>query len=242
VSAVLGELIGTRPTGSYVPMLAHTRRGAPDSFSPLRITARRKIPKTLTPEEAGLAMAACSLARDRFLVSLLDEAGLRIGEALGLRHEDLSLRRAEVRVVPRDDNANEARVKRMKERAVPVRDVVLDLYADYMELEYGMLDCDYVLVTLSGPTRGAPMTRHGAGKLFSRLRQRTGIGHLHAHAYRHAYATRLLRARVPATVVAELLGHSSSQTTTETYSHLTAEDHREVLAAAGLLDGRPTRP
>jgi integrase len=145
--------------------------------------------------------------------------GLRIGEALGLRHEDLSLRRTEVRVVPRDDNANEARVKRMKERAVPVRDVVLDLYADYMELEYGMLDCDYVLVTLSGPTRGGPMTRHGAGKLFSRLRQRTGIGHLHAHAYRHGYATRLLRAGVPAAVVAELLGHSSSQTTTETYSN-----------------------
>jgi integrase/recombinase XerD len=179
---------------------------------------------------------------NRFLVSLLDESGLRIGEALGLRHEDLSLRRAEVRVVPREDNGNQARVKRMKERFIPVKAIVLDLYADYMELEYGMLDCDYVLVTLSGQTRGAPMTRHGAGKLFSRLRQRTGIGHLHVHAYRHTYATRLLRAGVPAPIVAELLGHSSSQTTTETYSHLAAEDHRKVLAAAGLLDGRPARP
>ena len=58
---------------------------------------------------------------------MLEEAGLRIGEALGLRHEDLSLRRAEVRVVPREDKANYARVKRMKERAVPVKHVVLDL-------------------------------------------------------------------------------------------------------------------
>jgi integrase/recombinase XerD len=240
VPAVLGELIGTRPTGSYIPVLAHTVRAVADAFSPLRITAPRKVPNVLSPEQAGLVMAACSRARDRFLVGLPDEAGLRIGEALGLRHEDLSLRRAEVRVVPREDNSNQARVKRMKERAVPVRDVVLDLYADYMELEYGMLDCDYVLVTLSGRTRGAPMTRHGAGKLFSRLRQRTGIGHLHAHAYRHTYATRLLRAGVAAPVVAELLGHSSSQTTAETYSHLTAEDHRKVLAASGLLDaGRP---
>jgi integrase len=189
IPAVLGELIGRRPTGSYVPMLAHTRRAAPDRYSPLRITARRKIPKTVTSGEVARAMAACTRARDRFLVGLLDESGLRIGEALGLRHEGLSLRRAEVRVVPREDNDNQARVKRMKERVVPVRDVVLDLYADYMELEYGMMDCDYVLVTLSGRTRGAPMTRHGAGKLFSRLRQRTGIGHLHAHAYRHTYAT-----------------------------------------------------
>jgi integrase/recombinase XerD len=62
VPALLGELIGTRPTGS---------------------TAPRQVPRTLTPEEAGLAMTACSRARDRFLVSLLEEAGLRIGEALG---------------------------------------------------------------------------------------------------------------------------------------------------------------
>jgi integrase len=238
IPAVLGELIGSRPAGRYVPMLAHIRRAAPGRYSPLRITAQRKAPRTLTPDEVSRALAACTRARDRFLVSLLDESGLRIGEALGLRHEDLSLRRAEVRVVPREDNDNHARVKRMKERIVPVRDVVLDLYADYMELEYGMLDCDYVLVTLSGRTRGAPMTRHAAGKLAGRLRQRTGIAHLHAHAFRHTYATRLLRAGVPATTVAELLGHSSSHTTTETYGHLTAEDHRRILAAAGLLDGQ----
>jgi hypothetical protein len=41
----------------------------------------------------------------------------------------------------------------MEERVVPVRDVVLDFYADYMELEYGMMDCGYVLVTLSDDGR-----------------------------------------------------------------------------------------
>jgi integrase/recombinase XerD len=53
-----------------------------------------------------------------------------------------------------------------------VNDGEPDLYADYMELEYGMLDCGYVLVTLSGRTRGAPMTRRAAAKLASRLRRR----------------------------------------------------------------------
>jgi hypothetical protein len=44
VPAVLGELIGTRPTGSYVRMLAHARRAAPDSFSLLArwLTADRE--------------------------------------------------------------------------------------------------------------------------------------------------------------------------------------------------------
>jgi integrase/recombinase XerD len=239
IPAVLGELIGSRPTGRYVPMLAHTKRAAPDRYSPLRITAHRKVPETLTPDEVSRALAACTRARDRFMVSLLDESGLRIGEALGLRHEDLSLRRGEVRVVPREDNDNGARVKQMKGRTVPVGGAVLDLYADYMELEYGLLDCDYVLVALSGRTRGAPMTGDAADKLFSRLRQRTGIGHLHAHAYRHTYATRLLRAGVPVTTVAELLGHASAQTTADIYSHLTAEDHRRVLESKGMLGRRP---
>jgi integrase len=38
-------------------------------------------------------------------------------------------------------------------------------------------------------------------------------------------------------VVAELLGHADVQTTQETYSHLAVEDHRRVLATAGVLGG-----
>ncbi|MEV6949861.1 tyrosine-type recombinase/integrase [Streptomyces sp. NPDC051172] len=52
---------------------------------------------------------------------------------------------------------------------------------------------------------------------------------------RHSWATRMLRARVPIEVVAELLGHSSSQVTEQIYAHLTVEDHREVLVSAGVL-------
>jgi integrase/recombinase XerD len=43
--SALGELVGRRPTGRYIPMLAHTRRAGPDKFSPLRIIARRKVPR-----------------------------------------------------------------------------------------------------------------------------------------------------------------------------------------------------
>ena len=36
---------------------------------------------------------ACERLRDRFLLTLLRGTGLRIGEALGLRHEDIDARR-----------------------------------------------------------------------------------------------------------------------------------------------------
>lgn len=51
---------------------------------------------------------ACEHLRDRFLLVLLAETGMRIGQALGLRHADFVSHRKEVRIVPRRDNANGA--------------------------------------------------------------------------------------------------------------------------------------
>lgn len=138
-------------------------------------------------------------------------------------------------MVPREDNTNDARVKQLKPRVVPVVDAVFDLYAEYMEVEYGCLDSDYVFVNLFRPPIGAPMTDTNVHKLVERLRVRSGVEFFAPHVARHTYATRLLRAGVPIEVVAELLGHSSSQTTEMTYSHLTVEDHRNALVAAGIL-------
>ncbi len=238
VPALLGDPVAARSTGGFVPMLVHTRRSrvGPDAVSPIRLHAARTPPKTLTDEEIARLLGACRRARDRFLLTVMNEAGLRLGEALGLRHADLRLRAGEVHVVPREDNVNDARVKGLKQRVVPVGAVVLDAYADYMETEYGTLDCDYVFVNLFRGPIGAPMTADAVKDLAARLRKATGIGQFSPHALRHSYATRLLRCGVPMAVVAELLGHSHLQTTQQAYSHLSVEDHRRVLVEAGLLD------
>lgn len=237
VAALLGELGGPRPTGGYVPLLAHTRRRDPsaDAYSPIRLHVHRTPPRTVTVEQQAALVDACRRLRDRLLIVLWFETGLRLGESLGLRHSDLKLRAREVHVVPREDNTNEARVKRLKPRVVPCADAVFDFYAEYMEVEYGCLDSDYVFVNLFRPPIGVPMTDANVHKLIRRLRRRSGVGYFSPHVARHTYATRLLRATVPIEVVAELLGHSSSQTTETTYSHLTVEDHRDALVAAGIL-------
>jgi integrase/recombinase XerD len=241
VPALLGELDGPRPTGSYRPMLVHTRRRGPgaDAYSPIRLHVHHKRPKTVTEQEQARLLEACTRLRDRFLILLWFESGLRLGEALGLRHADLRLRAGEVHVVPREDNVNEARVKELKPRVVPVAEAVFDLYAEYMELEYGALDCDYVFVNLFRPPLGAPMTADNVHKLVDRVCARSGVDFFTPHVARHTYATRLLRAGVPIVVVAELLGHASSQTTESTYVHLTSEDHRQALVSAGVLPQGP---
>ena len=48
-------------------------------------------------------LAACEHLRDQFLMSLLAETGMRVGQALGLRHADFVSRKHEVHIVPRAD-------------------------------------------------------------------------------------------------------------------------------------------
>ncbi|WP_255398078.1 tyrosine-type recombinase/integrase [Sulfobacillus sp. hq2] len=50
--------------------------------------APRKVPKTLTVDQVQQILAHCRHRRDRFLVALLYETGMRIGQALNLRHAD----------------------------------------------------------------------------------------------------------------------------------------------------------
>nr|WP_255285634.1 tyrosine-type recombinase/integrase [Nocardia pseudobrasiliensis] len=113
------------------------------------------------------------------------------------------------------------------------------LYSDYLHEEYGLLDCDYVFVNLSGAPVGGPMTYASVDRLVRRLRGRTGIM-FSPHMFRHSYATGLLRRGVSPEIVAKLLGHSSISVTIDTYSHLGIEDARRTLTAAGFLDPTTT--
>lgn len=80
---------------------------------------------------------ACNTLRDNFLMRLLYETGLRIGETLGLRHEDMVTgKNNEIRVVPRFDNVNYLRAKSGVERTVHVSKELMQWYSAYLIDEY----------------------------------------------------------------------------------------------------------
>lgn len=220
-----------RRRGSYKPFLSHLGSRPVRRSAVLLPTERRGV-KTLTDDEVARLVGACDRLRDRFLLTLLRESGLRIGEALGLRHEDLDPRRREVAVIARV-NANGARAKTYS-RTVPVGGELVRLYSDYLHQEYGDLDSDYVFVNLWAAPLWHPMSYSAVYTVVRRLRSRTGI-QFGPHTFRHTYATDLLRRGTPVEVVRELLGHASVSTTVDTYGHLTVEDSRRALVAAGVL-------
>lgn len=226
-------------TTSYRPFLQHISKQGPQRRRTISLPAPVPRPQVLTTVEAQAILDACGHLRDRLLFGLLLDTGMRIGEALGLRHEDLHLAERHVEVMPRR-NDNRARAKGGWPRTIPASAELMRLYADYLNDEYGTLDSDYVFVNLWGRPHGHPLTYPAVYDLVTRLRRRTGIS-FGPHLFRHTYATWLLRRGAGMESVKELLGHASVTTTIDTYGHLSVEDARRTLEVAGWFTGREVR-
>jgi integrase len=221
-----------RGRGSYKPFLAGIARMRSRARVG-RLPGERRLPQTLSLDQVQQILAVQERLRERFLFALLFATGMRIGQALGLRHEDVVTWERLIRIVPREENANGARAKGGA-GAVPVSEALLRLHGEYMHREYGDLDSDYVFVNLWGGQIGRPMTYHGVREAVLRTARRVGF-HFTPHQFRHTYATLARRDGVPLEVISALLTHRSVQST-EIYAHAGVEDLRRALHAAGVLD------
>lgn len=196
----------------------------------------------LTTDQIADLAAAADRARDRFLVVLLAGTGMRIGEALGLRREDMHLLSSSREFgcpvegphvhVRRRRNANGAWAKSRRPRTIPVTTEVVDAYCDYAlerDLVPEAANCGLVLVNLFHAPLGKPMKYDNAKEIFDRLATRAGIV-ARPHMLRHSAATYWLRAGTDRSVVQDLLGHAS-QRSTERYTHVDDKDKRAAVEA-----------
>jgi site-specific recombinase XerD len=225
--------------GSFKPFLHHVTKNSPQRRRTVALTTPAPTPRVLTVAQTQAILDACTRLRDRLLFGLLLDTGMRIGEALGLRHEDLGIAERQVVVMPRL-NDNRARAKAGRSRMIPASAELMRLYADYLNREYGALDSDYVFVNLWADPLGHPLRYPAVYDLVGRLRRRTGVV-FGPHHFRHTYATWLLRRGAGMESVKALLGHASITTTIDTYGHLTVEDARKTLQSAGWFTGREVR-
>ena len=253
---VAGRLMRGAPRGARARgLLAHLdARSAPGPSSLVRVRRSRQAgrPPLLLPQEIQAILDGCAVfvvstgewsgnLRDRLLFALLAETGMRIGELLGLRIGDVVMGRggtAYVEIVPREDNANGARVKMMRPRRVYVGADVERLFADYLthlagragELGFPLTADSPLLVNLERPPLLAAL-REGTVRDKTAALQKKGIGPpgWTPHWFRHTHATALLLAGVSEWVVSRRLGHAHVQTTLDLYGWV-RED--EALRAA----------
>jgi len=201
-------------------------------------------PRVATEEELAGLLRTCIHWRDRFLVIVLRYTGLRIGQALGLRHSDVHFLESSaelgcqisgphLHVVSRT-NPNRAANKSRRGYAVPVIAEVVWAYENYLAERdecRQAADSDFVFVNLFSEPRGAPMKLHAAQELFERLSKRGGLTRtVRPHMLRHSMATAVMEGGAHIDVVRELLGHSSISSTL-IYSHASDQRMRDAVEA-----------
>ena len=218
----------------------------------LRLAEVDTPPQALTADQIATVLAVLPRVRDRLLVAILAESGMRIGEVLGLRREDMHLLASNNVLgcavggphihVRRRANANGSVAKSRFPRSIPVTTDIVDLYADYQfersELPDGDVS-DFVFINLYKPPLGEPLRYHNTKKLFERLSETVGFSPS-PHMFRHSAATRWLESGTPRDVVQALLGHVSPASMS-VYFHPTNETMRAAVERArstpvGALD------
>ena len=216
-----------QPGRKYKPFLQGIAKTKEVKTKLLKVKEPSTLPRCLTTDEVRKLINGCNNKRDKFLICLLYETGMRIGEALGLRHGDIhSAGENSIEVVHRHDNFNEARAK-SGDRLIHVSKDLMKLYSDYLIEEYPSdIDSDYVFVNCWKGRPGYPMTRANVNTLFRRLFLKTGIK-ASPHLFRHTHATELIRVGWDMSHVQKRLGHANIQTTINTYVHLTDADLKE---------------
>ncbi|MGH3222189.1 MAG: tyrosine-type recombinase/integrase [Streptosporangiaceae bacterium] len=203
-----------------------------------RMRARHQVKEPDSPvnrasdEEIVALLGACLSARDRLIVLLLSRAGLRRGEAAGLRRSDLHLLPdnrvfgcgtggAHLHVVRRE-NANGAWAKSRHVRAVPLDFLVVQA-ADQYQVERHQCPAargsDFLLVNLFRAPLGRPVTPEAIGGLFDALSARAGLARaVTPHQGRHAFGSNLAEAGALLDEIQQLLGHASPSSS-QVYIH-----------------------
>jgi site-specific recombinase XerD len=205
--------------------------------------------RTIEPEEFERLLLACTppgevgpfadraAARNRAILWVLYDTGIRLSELCGLRLGDFDRKRALLTVLG----------KGSKERRIALGNNCLRNLLYYLErhrpgeeelAEWGSAGEDHLFLS---ETR-LPLTNNGVILLFKRIRERAGITdkRVSAHIFRHSFAIRYLVLGNDPFSLQELLGHED-MTTVKNYMHMNDETIQAQKRKYSPGDHLPTR-
>lgn len=188
----------------------------------------RKLPKTLSAQEAERLMAMPNLAcptgvRDRSMLELMHRCGLRVSEVCGLHLRDVDWRAGEIRLRPEIAKGGREAVVYLDEQTRHGLERWKQLRRTYGAGR------PHLFVCVRGAQRGDPLTRRGVYKMVRRRAEKAGIDRpVWPHMLRHSYATELLGEGFNIREVQKLMRHSDIRTTA-IYLEVRDEQLREKI-------------
>lgn len=194
---------------------------APKSERPLPAFIREEEMDRLLDTD-GMFADTFEGRRDKLIISMFYETGLRLSELVGLNLRDVNLAAQSLKVLGKGN----------KERIVPFGDGLLHLINIYIGERAGIrvqeADLEALFVSAKGKRITGPSVRTMVKRqlgLVTEQRKRS------PHVLRHTFATTMLNHEANLESVKELLGHEKLQTT-EIYTHTTFEELKKVYSEA----------
>lgn len=174
---------------------------------------------------------------------LLATTGMRRGEALGLRWQDVNWERGTVHIVQTVivDTANRgaALIQHNAKTKTGARTVRLSLETVSLLKDYrkewlekklaatAWIDNDLIVCR----SKGTSINPNNVTRSFDVLVRLANVPDITVHGMRHTHATQLLKANVSPKIVSERLGHANVSITLDTYSHV-LPDMQDTAAEA----------
>jgi integrase/recombinase XerC/integrase/recombinase XerD len=170
--------------------------------------AERPIIEILTDEEIAAILATFAGTenelRNRALIFMLLDCGLRLSEIVGITRQNINYEKGYILVTG----------KGRKGRIVPIGESVIFAMKEYRQF-CGFADTAPAAADAFFLTRTAtPITAGCLSSLMGRLKKRTGIKRIHAHLFRHTFATNfLVHGLGDVYELSRILGHGEIKTT-----------------------------
>lgn len=186
-----------------------------------------RLPDTLSIDEVAALLDACptetpSGLRDKALLETLYATGARVSEVLSLSVDD-----ATAALDSETGGVLAVTGKGNKQRLVPLGSKARDALEAYLVRGRPVFANGSSHALLLNK-RGGALSRQSAWNAIKQAAARAGLEKdVSPHTLRHSFATHLLEGGADVRSVQELLGHASV-TTTQIYTHITADNLREV--------------
>lgn len=210
----------------------------------LKLPVPQRQVSTIKKEDISGLLLACTNERDYFLLYLLFETGMRIGEALSLWLEDFEAFEGSITIQDRGELENMAEIKTVSSpRRLDATQELMECFTEYICQYHGNdVRTNHVFIKLRGKDGGKAMDYTDVDNLFRTLRGKTGI-QVTPHFFRHTSLSLLYEAGWEPELLRKRAGHKNIYTTINTYVHpsdeMVAEEFRKVRPAISPLLTRP---
>ncbi len=211
------DLADARVSERHKPFMGRASRQKPIRRV-VRVRTARCLPRPLGEEQVAELLGSLRRWRDRAMLQLMLQGGLRPGEVLNLHLEDIQYGRRRVVVRYRTDHPKGARTKSRTERVVDLHEPeALEAVSNYVMRERPT-DADSTLVFLvggQGKRRHEPLSYAALARLFARRCAKLEIQEpwVTPHALRHTHATRMWEGGMRELALQKRLGHASPEST-----------------------------